>query len=52
MNSCTPATALRFDKLPGNGPDLWIDLPRAYDLHAAGRQLSKALAKIRTITAA
>jgi len=27
--------ALRFGKLLGNGPDLWIDLQRAYDLHVA-----------------
>jgi addiction module HigA family antidote len=48
----TPAMALRFGKLLGNGPDLWIDLQRAYDLHAAEKQLSKALTKIPTITAA
>jgi addiction module HigA family antidote len=48
----TPAMALRFGKLLGNGPDLWIDLQRAYDLHAAEKQLGKALAKIPTITAA
>jgi addiction module HigA family antidote len=48
----TPAMALRFGKLLGNGPDLWIDLQRAYDLYVAEKQLSKALAKIPTITAA
>ena len=48
----TPAMALRFGKLLGNGSDLWIDLQRAYDLHAAEKQLSKVLAKIPTITAA
>jgi plasmid maintenance system antidote protein VapI len=48
----TPAMALRFGKLLGNGPDLWIDLQRAYDLHVAEKQLGKALAKIPTITAA
>ena len=48
----TPAMALRFGKLLGNGPDLWIDLQRAYDLHAAEKRLVKALAKIPTITAA
>ena len=45
----TPAMALRFGKLLGNGPDLWIDLQRAYDLHAAEKQLVKVLAKIPTI---
>jgi plasmid maintenance system antidote protein VapI len=44
--------ALRFGKLLGNGPDLWTDLQRAYDLHVAEKQLSKVLAKIPTITAA
>jgi addiction module HigA family antidote len=48
----TPAMALRFGKLLGNGPDLWIDLQRAYDLHAAERKLGKVLARIPTITAA
>jgi hypothetical protein len=51
MNSCTPATALRFDKLLGNGSTSG-SIYSAYDLHAAERQLSKALAKIPTITAA
>ncbi len=48
----TPAMALRFGKLLGNGPDLWIDLQRAYDLHVAEKQLAKVLAKIPTIAAA
>jgi addiction module HigA family antidote len=48
----TPAMALRFGKLLGNGPDLWIDLQRAYDLYVAEKQLGKVLAKIPTITAA
>ena len=47
----TPAMALRFGKLLGNGPDLWIDLQRTYDLHVAEKQLAKVLAKIPTITA-
>src|SRR6266516_6942339 len=45
----TPAMALRFGKLLGNGPDLWIDLQRAYDLRVAEKRLGKALAKIPTI---
>jgi addiction module HigA family antidote len=48
----TPAMALRFGKLLGNGPDLWIDLQRAYDLYVAEKQLGKVLAKIPTLTAA
>jgi addiction module HigA family antidote len=50
--SVTPAMALRFGKLLGNGSDLWIDLQRAYDLHVAEKQLGKVLAKIPTIMAA
>jgi antitoxin HigA-1 len=42
-----PAMALRFGKLLGNGPNLWIDLQRAYDLHVAEKELGRALAKIR-----
>lgn len=48
----TPAMALRFGKLIGNGPDLWIDLQRAYDLHAAEKALAKVIAKIPTLPAA
>jgi addiction module HigA family antidote len=48
----TPAMALRFGKLLGNGPDIWIDLQRAYDLHVVEKQLAKVLAKIPTIKAA
>jgi antitoxin HigA-1 len=48
----TPAMALRTGKLRGNGPELWIDLQRAWDLHIAEKQLAKLLAKIPTITAA
>jgi addiction module HigA family antidote len=48
----TPAMALRFGKVLGNGPDLWIDLQRACDLDVAEKQLVKVLAKIPTITAA
>jgi plasmid maintenance system antidote protein VapI len=44
--------ALRFGKLLGNGPELWIDLQRAYDLYVAEKQLGKVLARIPTLTAA
>jgi addiction module HigA family antidote len=36
----TPGIALRLGKLCGNGPDLWINLQRAYDLVIAERELS------------
>ena len=31
--------AVRFGKLFGNGPNLWINLQRAYDLAVAQRSL-------------
>ena len=48
----TPGMALRFGKLLGNGPDLWINLQRAYDLAIAERDLAPKLKKIPTLTAA
>ena len=48
----TPGMALRLGKLCGNGPDLWINLQRAYDLEIAERQLAGELKKIPTLTAA
>jgi addiction module HigA family antidote len=48
----TPAMALRFGKLLGNGPEFWIDLQRAYDLHVTAKQLSEELARIPTLPAA
>ena len=48
----TPAMALRVGKLCGNGPDLWMDLQRAFDLDAAERELADELKKIPTLTAA
>jgi antitoxin HigA-1 len=48
----TPGMALRFGKLLGNGPDLWINLQRAYDLAVAERDLAPKLKKIPTLTAA
>jgi addiction module HigA family antidote len=48
----TPAMALRLGKLLGNGPDLWLNLQRKRDLHAAERELAKEIARIPTLTAA
>ena len=31
----TPGMALRLGKLCGNGPDLWLNLQKRYDLHQA-----------------
>jgi len=48
----TPAMALRLGKLLGNGPDLWINLQRAYDLAVAERELAGEIRKIPTLSAA
>jgi len=48
----TPGMALRLGKLLGNGPDLWINLQRNYDLAIAERDLAEKLKKIPTLTAA
>ena len=42
----TPAMALRFGKLLGNGPDLWIDLQRAY-CTSRKRSLEKRLRRFQ-----
>ncbi len=48
----SPAMALRIGKLLGNGPELWINLQRAYDLAVAERELAVEIKKIPTLTAA
>ena len=48
----TPAMAVRFGKLFGNGPELWLDLQSAYDLAAVTKKLAAELRKIPTLTAA
>jgi addiction module HigA family antidote len=48
----TPGMALRLGKLLGNGPDLWLNLQRKHDLHAAERDLAKEIAKIPTLSVA
>jgi antitoxin HigA-1 len=48
----TPAMALRIGKLCGNGPDLWINMQRAYDLDVAEKELAREIEKIPTLTAA
>lgn len=48
----TPGMALRFGKLLGNGPDIWINMQRAYDLHQAEAALAKELKKIPTLAVA
>jgi addiction module HigA family antidote len=48
----TPGMALRLGKLCGNGPELWINMQRGYDLRLAERDLAKEIKKIPTLTAA
>jgi addiction module HigA family antidote len=48
----TPAMALRIGKLCGNGPDLWINMQRAFDLAVAEKELAREIEKIPTLTAA
>ncbi len=45
----TPGMALRLGKLCGNGPDLWINMQRAYDLRIAEKKLAKEIGKIPTL---
>jgi addiction module HigA family antidote len=48
----TPEMALRFGKLFGNGPDLWLALQRNYDLRRAERKLAGEIKSIRTLKVA
>ena len=48
----TPAMALRFGKLCGNGPDLWLNLQKRYDLHQAQQKLGEQISKIPTLAVA
>jgi addiction module HigA family antidote len=48
----TAAMALRLGKLCGNGPTLWLNLQRIYDLEQAEKELGAELAAIPTLHAA
>ena len=48
----TPAMALRLGKLCGNGPELWLNLQRAYDLWKAEQELADQIKAIPTLSAA
>ncbi len=48
----TPAMALRFGKLCGNGPRLWINIQRTYDLWKAENEIGKDVEKIPTLQVA
>jgi antitoxin HigA-1 len=47
----TPAMSLRIGKLCGNGPELWFDMQRAYDLEAAKKELAGEIEKIPSLSA-
>ena len=48
----TPIMALRLGKLCGNGPDLWLNLQRRYDLQRASQQLGAKIDAIPTLDVA
>jgi addiction module HigA family antidote len=48
----TPGMALRLGKLCGNGPDLWLNLQKRYDLHRAQQELGEKIKKIPTLEVA
>jgi addiction module HigA family antidote len=47
----TPEMALRFGKLCGNGPELWINLQIRYDLERLAKTKRTAIAAIPTLAA-
>jgi antitoxin HigA-1 len=46
----TPAMALRLGKLCGNGPDLWLNLQKRYDLQRAEQELGDKINAIPTLS--
>jgi plasmid maintenance system antidote protein VapI len=44
--------ALRLGKLCGNGPDLWLNLQKRYDLQRAEQKLSRQIRAIPTLKVA
>ncbi len=48
----TAAMALRIGKLCGNGPEIWLNLQKRYDLKIAERELGDALDAIPRLEAA
>jgi addiction module HigA family antidote len=45
----TPAMALRLGKLCGNGPDLWLNLQRTFDLWQAEKKMGAKIKRIPTL---
>jgi antitoxin HigA-1 len=48
----TPVMALRLGKLCGNGPDLWLNLQKRYDLHQAELEFGDKIKNIPTLEVA
>ena len=48
----TAAMALRIGKMCGNGPDIWLNLQRTYDLRMAEAAIGDALDAIPLLKAA
>jgi addiction module HigA family antidote len=48
----TPLMALRLGKLCGNGPDLWLNLQKRYDLQRAEQKLGDKINAIPTLEVA
>ena len=48
----TPVMALRLGKLCGNGPDLWLNLQKRYDLQRAEQKLGGKINAIPTLKVA
>jgi addiction module HigA family antidote len=48
----TPTMALRLGKLCGNGPDLWLNLQKRYDLQRAEQELGEKINAIPTLEVA
>ena len=47
----TPGMALRLGKLLGNGPTLWLNLQRRFDLWQAERELKTEIEAMPTLAA-
>ena len=45
----TVPMALRIGKLVGNGPEIWLNMQRAYDMKIAEREMADEIAKIPTL---
>ena len=48
----TPIMALRLGKLCGNGPELWLNLQKRYDLQRAEQRLGQRIKAIPTLEVA